>query len=172
MTLSILYIDSDYVLIDKPAGMLVHRSRIAQDQVFALQTLRDQIGQLQHVQASQGIEGVSGDLDILAAKTAHGRACVQVLFVRGARVLGSKTYYPPLKLDEDAGAVLAAGRSPGEHEESLSWVSIPFSSIVSIEARKPDAPATIGATLAVLVGAGLLGVTVIAIAFATSGGFY
>ena len=45
MTLSILYIDSDYVLIDKPAGMLVHRSRIAQDQVFALQTLRDQIGQ-------------------------------------------------------------------------------------------------------------------------------
>jgi hypothetical protein len=69
-------------------------------------------------------------------------------------------------------ALLGAGRSPGEHEESLSWVSIPFSSIVSIEARKPDAPATVGATLAVLVGAGLLGVTVIAIAFATSGGFY
>ena len=45
MTLSILYRDSDYVLIDKPAGMLVHRSRIAQDRVFVLQTLRDQIGQ-------------------------------------------------------------------------------------------------------------------------------
>jgi len=69
---------------------------------------RDQIGQLQHVQASQGIEGVSGDLDILAAATSHGRACVQVLFVRGARVLGSKTYYPPLKLQESSAQVLAA----------------------------------------------------------------
>jgi excinuclease ABC subunit C len=69
---------------------------------------RDQIAQLQQVQASQGIEGVSGDLDILAAATSHGRACVQVLFVRGARVLGSKTYYPPLKLQESPERVLEA----------------------------------------------------------------
>ncbi|GAB5449941.1 MAG: excinuclease ABC subunit UvrC [Halioglobus sp.] len=69
---------------------------------------RDQISQLQHVQASQGIEGVSGDLDILAAATSHGLACVQVLFVRGARVLGSKTHYPPLKLQESAAEVLSA----------------------------------------------------------------
>ena len=61
---------------------------------------RDQIAQLQHVQASQGIEGVSGDLDILAAAVSHGRACVQVLFVRGA--------YPPLKLQETEAMVLAA----------------------------------------------------------------
>jgi excinuclease ABC subunit C len=69
---------------------------------------RDQLSQLQHVQASQGIEGVSGDLDILAAAASGGRACVQVLFVRGARVLGSKTYYPPLKLQESPAEVLAA----------------------------------------------------------------
>jgi len=69
---------------------------------------RDQIAQLQQVQASQGIEGVSGDLDILAAATSHGRACVQVLFVRDARVLGSKTYFPPIKLQESAEAILAA----------------------------------------------------------------
>ena len=69
---------------------------------------RDQIGHLQHVQASQGIEGVSGDLDIIAAAALHGRACVQVLFVREARVLGSKTYYPPLKLQEGVEQLLAA----------------------------------------------------------------
>ena len=69
---------------------------------------RDQLSQLQHVQASQGIEGASGDLDILAAVVAGGRACVQVLFVRGARVLGSKTYYPPLKLEETPAEVLQA----------------------------------------------------------------
>ncbi|MFO7552861.1 MAG: excinuclease ABC subunit UvrC [Haliea sp.] len=69
---------------------------------------RDQLGQLQHVQASQGIEGASGELDILAATVEGGRACVQVLFVRNAQVLGSKTYYPPLKLDESIAEVLAA----------------------------------------------------------------
>ncbi len=69
---------------------------------------RDQLRQLQHVQASQGIEGVTGDLDILAAAVSAGRACVQVLYVRGARVLGSKTYYPPLKLQESEAQVLAA----------------------------------------------------------------
>lgn len=71
-------------------------------------TYRDQLAQLQQVQASQGIEGLTGDLDILAAATSHGRACVQVLFVRGARVLGSKTYYPPLKLEETPAEVLEA----------------------------------------------------------------
>ncbi|MDH4040567.1 MAG: excinuclease ABC subunit UvrC [Gammaproteobacteria bacterium] len=69
---------------------------------------RDQLSQLQQVQASQGIEGVKGDLDIVAAAVAAGRACVQVLFVRGARVLGSKTYYPPLRLQETPAQVLGA----------------------------------------------------------------
>ncbi|QFU76123.1 excinuclease ABC subunit UvrC [Halioglobus maricola] len=69
---------------------------------------RDQLAQLQQVQASQGIEGVQGDLDIMAAAVSAGRACVQVLFVRGARVLGSKTYYPPLKLEETPARVLEA----------------------------------------------------------------
>jgi len=70
--------------------------------------MRDQLRQLQQVQSTQGIEGSSGDLDILAAVVAGGQTCVQVLFVRGARVLGSKTWYPPLKLDETPDAVLAA----------------------------------------------------------------
>jgi excinuclease ABC subunit C len=70
--------------------------------------LRDQLSQLQQVQASQGIEGVTGDLDIVAAAVAGGRSCVQVLFVRGARVLGSKTYYPPLRLQETPAEVISA----------------------------------------------------------------
>lgn len=44
MQLKILYQDAHYVAIDKPAGLLVHRSPISRDQVFALQTLRDQLG--------------------------------------------------------------------------------------------------------------------------------
>jgi len=43
--LRILYQDENLVAVDKPAGMLVHRSPISRDRVFVLQTLRDQLGQ-------------------------------------------------------------------------------------------------------------------------------
>lgn len=43
--LKILYRDDHYIAIDKPAGMLVHRTRIAEEGEYALQRLRDQIGQ-------------------------------------------------------------------------------------------------------------------------------
>lgn len=44
--LEIIYQDNHYVAINKPAGMLVHRSGIDRHEtVFAMQLLRDQIGQ-------------------------------------------------------------------------------------------------------------------------------
>lgn len=42
--LTILYQDDDFVAIDKPAGMLVHRTRIAEEAEYAMQRLRDQLG--------------------------------------------------------------------------------------------------------------------------------
>ncbi len=46
MKLEILYKDDVLIAINKPHGLLVHRSNIAADvKQFALQTLRDQIGQ-------------------------------------------------------------------------------------------------------------------------------
>jgi tRNA pseudouridine65 synthase len=44
-TLTILYQDNNYVAIHKPPGLLVHRTRISQDNRFVLQILRDQLGQ-------------------------------------------------------------------------------------------------------------------------------
>lgn len=45
-TLPILYQDEDIVVIDKPPGLLVHRSEIDRHETrFAIQLLRDQIGQ-------------------------------------------------------------------------------------------------------------------------------
>ncbi len=70
--------------------------------------LRDQIQHLQQVQNTQGIEGTQGDLDVVAAAIEGGQACVQVLFVRDARVLGSKSFYPSLRLESTPGEVLEA----------------------------------------------------------------
>ena len=70
--------------------------------------LRDQIAHLQQVQSTQGIEGAQGDLDVIAVAATGGQSCVQVLFVRDARVLGSRSYYPSTRLEEGPEAVLEA----------------------------------------------------------------
>ncbi|MEH0155760.1 RluA family pseudouridine synthase [Limibacter armeniacum] len=44
--LEILYRDEHYIAVNKPSGMLVHRTELAEQQgVFAMMKLRDQIGQ-------------------------------------------------------------------------------------------------------------------------------
>ena len=70
--------------------------------------LRDQIGHLQKIQSSQGIEGAQGDLDVIAVGAEGGQSCVQVLFVRDARVLGSRSYYPSTGLADGPAGVLEA----------------------------------------------------------------
>jgi len=62
--------------------------------------LRDRIQHLKQVQARQYIEGETGDLDIVACAINAGIACVQLLYVRGGRILGSRSYFPTLHLDE------------------------------------------------------------------------
>ena len=47
-TLTIIYEDEDLVAIDKPGGLLTHRTKISEDTVFALQMLRKQLGYQVH----------------------------------------------------------------------------------------------------------------------------
>ena len=70
--------------------------------------LRDQIQQLQQVQATQTIDGEVGDVDVFACEFNAGAVCMQVLFVRGGRVLGSKSYFPKVHLDETEAQILSA----------------------------------------------------------------
>lgn len=69
--------------------------------------LRDQIHQLQQVQATQHIDGVSGDLDIIASAFRSGSSCIQMLYVRSGRILGSRNFYPKYSLADSAEQVLA-----------------------------------------------------------------
>ena len=90
MPLTILYRDEHYVAIDKPPGLLVHRSPISRDRVFALQTLRDQLGR--HVypihrldRATSGVLlfGLSADAARRLVRTELG--LVLLLFFLGRR---------------------------------------------------------------------------------------
>jgi len=69
---------------------------------------RDQISNLQLIQQRQYISGGSGNLDIVAAVTGGGNACVQVFFFRDGRNLGSRAFFPRVPDDSDADSVLSA----------------------------------------------------------------
>jgi len=68
--------------------------------------MRDQLEALTHVQSQQFVETESGNADVFAVALKSGMACVQVVYVRGGRVMGNKTYYPALKADLTVAEIL------------------------------------------------------------------
>ncbi|MFF7708999.1 excinuclease ABC subunit UvrC [Pseudomonas sp. NPDC007930] len=70
--------------------------------------IRDQIGVLRRVQDQQSMEGGTGDVDVIAAFTNPGGACVHLISVRGGRVLGSKNFFPQVGIEEELGEVMSA----------------------------------------------------------------
>jgi excinuclease ABC subunit C len=69
---------------------------------------RDQIVNLQKVQEQQHVTGISGDADILAARIEAGVAAVHQLFVKGGRIIGSKTHHPKLVMETTEEELLSA----------------------------------------------------------------
>ncbi|GAB4028215.1 pseudouridine synthase [Spirosoma koreense] len=81
MSLSILYQSDDLVAINKPHGLLVHRSPIASDaSEFAVQLLRDQLGQ--RVYPVHRLDRKTGGV-LLFALTEAMNSAMQTLFADG-----------------------------------------------------------------------------------------
>lgn len=55
---------------------------------------RDQISSLRRIQEQQYITANKGDIDVIAVVLRENMACVQVLTIRGGRMLGGKAYFP------------------------------------------------------------------------------
>ena len=56
--------------------------------------LRDQIASIRAVQQKQYVDTDAGDVDVVACRSRHGVAVVEVLFVRSGRVLGNRAHVP------------------------------------------------------------------------------
>jgi excinuclease ABC subunit C len=70
--------------------------------------LRDQISYLRHVQEQQAIDGASADVDVIAVAQSASVFSVQVVFVRGGRMLGNKSYFPKNMLEDDIAKIIEA----------------------------------------------------------------
>ncbi len=69
---------------------------------------RDQISHLQRIQEQQYVFGSQGDIDVIAAVVNPGGVCVLVMMIRGGRLLGNKTYFPRIRIEETASDVLTS----------------------------------------------------------------
>jgi len=69
---------------------------------------RDQITHLRQIREPQSIEGGDNDADVIAVKLQNDTACVQVVTIRHGRILGSRSYFPHLKIETNESEILAA----------------------------------------------------------------
>ena len=95
---------------------------------------RDQISHLRRVQEKQYIDNGRGDTDIIAAAIGSGHACIQVLYVRRGRMLGSRSYYPNLGIIENQSDLLAAFISQAYIASGGAMGNVPSEIITNIEA--------------------------------------
>lgn len=69
---------------------------------------RDRIAALRQVQANRIIEAGHSNYDVIACVREAALACIHVLFVRQGKVIGSKSYFPKDKLENDESETLSA----------------------------------------------------------------
>lgn len=69
---------------------------------------RDQISQMRRVQQQQDVVGAEGDVDVIVGVEHPGGLCVQVMSIRGGRLLGARDWFPRDELESGLPAVLTA----------------------------------------------------------------
>ena len=69
---------------------------------------RDRIHALRRVQSHQAITSGHSDIDLITVATLHGKACVEVTFIRGGRHSGSNGHFPKVPLDFSQAEILSA----------------------------------------------------------------
>jgi excinuclease ABC subunit C len=81
---------------DEITGDLIAQMNTAADRLDfeAAALYRDQLTALRRLQEQQFVTRSSGQADVWAVAAQPGGVCVQVLFVRDGRVLGSKSFHP------------------------------------------------------------------------------
>jgi len=69
---------------------------------------RDQINMIRQIQAEQAIEKGNGNLDVVSAAIDGDEACVHMLYVRQGRIIGSRSFFPTMQLEETVSQFMGA----------------------------------------------------------------
>lgn len=88
---------------------LIARMNVASERLDfeAAAVYRDQLSALRRVQEQQFVTRDAGQADVIAVAAQPGGVCVQIMFVREGRVLGSKAFHPNMFGETSAADILA-----------------------------------------------------------------
>ncbi len=127
--LPLLYRDEHYVAVDKPSGLLVHRSAISRDESFALQRVRDQLGQ--HVYTIHRLDRATSGVLLFGLSSAAARQMCDLFATRAVakRYLAIVRGFAPSAItverpvrEEEGGSYQAAVT----HFRTLATVELPI----------------------------------------------
>lgn len=96
--------------------------------------IRDQIAQLREIQARQYISADQGDVDVIGVAAAEN-ACIQLLMVRGGRVLGSRAYFTKTPLHSSPEEIVASFITQHYQLSNIDKSSFPREIIVDTPLR-------------------------------------
>ena len=94
------------LVMDEVASQMEAASQALNFEQAAL--YRDQLISLQKVQEQQYVSGMQGDADVIGCAIQPGGVCLHMLFVRGGRIIGSKSHHPKVSVEETAAEILSA----------------------------------------------------------------
>lgn len=94
--------------------------------------LRDQIAKIRGIQARQYISAEHGDVDVIGFAL-DGMACIQLLLIRGGRILGSRAYFPKLPVESTVDEILTSFITQHYLGEHMSPESIPKRIILEMD---------------------------------------
>lgn len=70
--------------------------------------IRDQILKLRQIQERQYINAAQGNADIVGLAASAGLICIQLLVIRGGRILGSRAYFPSVPAGSSSKEILTS----------------------------------------------------------------
>ncbi len=70
--------------------------------------VRDQLAKIREIQKRQYVSGGKGDADMIGLAQHEGIVCIQLLSIRGGRILGSRAYFPRVPLNASSEEILTA----------------------------------------------------------------
>ncbi len=56
--------------------------------------IRDQVSKLREIQSRQYVSSAQGEVDVIGLAVKAGIICIQLVLIRGGRILGSRSYFP------------------------------------------------------------------------------
>jgi len=69
---------------------------------------RDQISTLRKVQQQQHVSGIAAEMDVIGFYRIKNQVCLQLLFIRDHKILGSKSYFPAIPAETEDSDILQA----------------------------------------------------------------